>query len=114
MPHFRDRGGEWENARNVLRYLQDKHRHLDVELLDFPPNHLVVVETSPYYERCIDYVSSAADRSVVDEIAADIGPVDGGELWIGCGVSRLRESRTGAIFFDHAMPHSEQNRHLLA
>jgi glycosyltransferase involved in cell wall biosynthesis len=113
LPHLREGSAAWAHTTDVVAYLKNKYRHFDLELLNNPPSHHRVAHTLPYYEAAIAYVRGASRPDVPVRVAKSLPPPDGGELWIGCGVTAANEAGRDAEVFDHALPASADNYHLI-
>jgi glycosyltransferase involved in cell wall biosynthesis len=110
LPHFRDFAGNWRAGERNLKRIKRKHPFFDIELLGSEANgsieHKIAHYESALHQACLHGLGACAA-----DVAARIPALRGNRpvLWIGAGL-RLPDDQTR---YDHALPPSPTNRHLL-
>ena len=110
LPHFRDFAGNWRMGERNLERIKRKHPFFDVELLGSEVNggieHKIAHYESALQQACLHGLGASA----VD-VSARIPALRGNRrvLWIGAELG-LPDNQTR---YDHALPASPTNLHLL-
>jgi len=110
LPHFRDFAGNWRMGERNLERIKRKHPFFDVELLGSEVNggieHKIAHYESALQQACLHGLGASA----VD-VSARIPALRGNHrvLWIGAELG-LPDNQTR---YDHALPASPTNLHLL-
>jgi glycosyltransferase involved in cell wall biosynthesis len=110
LPHFRDFAGNWRKGERNLARIKRKHPFFDVELLGSEVNggieHKIAHYESALQQACLPGLGASAAN-----VSARIPALGGNRnvLWIGAELG-LPDDQTR---YDHALPASATNLHLL-
>jgi glycosyltransferase involved in cell wall biosynthesis len=110
LPHFRDFAGNWRRSEGNLERIKRKHPFFDVELLGSEGTGSVEHKIA-HYEAALQPARLHGLGARAAEVAARIPALRGNRrvLWIGAGLG-LPDDQTR---YDHALPPSPTNLHLL-
>jgi glycosyltransferase involved in cell wall biosynthesis len=110
LPHFRDSAGNWRAADRNLKQLKRKHPFFDIELYLSEENGSMEPKIA-HYESALQQASLQGLGACAADVAARMPALRGNSrvLWIGAGL----ELPGGQTRYDHALPPSPANLHLL-
>jgi len=110
LPHFRDFAGNWRMGERNLERVKRKHPFFDVELLGSEVNGGIEQKIA-HYESALQLACLHGLGASAADVSARIPALRGKRrlLWIGAGLG-LPDNQTR---YDHALPASATNLHLL-
>jgi glycosyltransferase involved in cell wall biosynthesis len=110
LPHFRDFAGNWRMGERNLERVKRKHPFFDVELLGSEVNGGIEQKIA-HYESALQLACLHGLGASAADVSARIPALRGNRrlLWIGAGLG-LPDNQTR---YDHALPASATNLHLL-
>ncbi len=110
LPHFRDFASNWHTGDRNLELIKRKHPFFDVELLGTEVNGSVEHKIA-HYESVLRQAREHGLGRPAADVAARVPELRGDRpvLWIGAGLG-LPDGQTR---YDHALPPSPANLHLL-
>jgi glycosyltransferase involved in cell wall biosynthesis len=110
LPHFRDFAGNWRKGERNLERIKRKHPFFDVELLGSEGTGSIEHKIA-HYESVLQQARLHGLGACAPDVSARIPALRGNRrvLWIGAGLG-LPDDQTR---YDHALPPSPTNLHLL-
>jgi glycosyltransferase involved in cell wall biosynthesis len=110
LPHFRDSAGNWRKSERNLERIKRKHPFFDIELLGSEANSSIEQKIA-HYESALQQACLHGLGACAADVAARIPALRGNRrvLWIGAGLGLTN----GQTRYDHALPPSAANLHLL-
>jgi glycosyltransferase involved in cell wall biosynthesis len=109
LPHFRDFAGNWRAGERNLEWVKRKHPFFDIELLGNEGNGSIEHKIA-HYESALRQARLHGLGACAADVAGRLPGLRGNRvLWIGAGLG-LPDDQTR---YDHALPSSPTNLHLL-